>query len=142
MNLTGDLGSGGTPYADWIAGYPELVGGETDPEANPLGDGVSNLLKLILGLNPTLRLEDDPNKANIPTLTTFNGNPALRYTVNPVNLGAGDNAIQHAGESSHDLSDWSGTAAVNVGGDTWVIEIPSVGTDQRYARLVGTVIEN
>ena len=139
LQLSGVLvGEGSDPYSDWIVDFPSLTGVDAFPDANPSGDGVTNLLKLVLGLDPTRRLGDDPNKANFPKLTTFNGNLALEYTINPGNLGVGGTAIQHGGQVSPDLTTWSNAGPQNIGGNIWVIEIQVAGTDARYGRLIAT----
>ena len=142
LNLSGDLIGGDDPYSIWIAQFSDLSGDDALPGAIPLGDGVSNLLKLILGLDPTVRIADDPNKGNFPQLVEFNGNPALRYTVDSDNLGSGELAIQHGGEISIDLDTWVDVAPVNETGNTFVIEIPRTGSDSRFARIIGTIPSN
>ncbi|MGI9241636.1 MAG: hypothetical protein ACR2RV_12615 [Verrucomicrobiales bacterium] len=123
------------PFDTWIAGYPTLSGEDATRSGNPSGDGVSNLLKCVLGLDPTLRLAEDPMRGNYPEQISFDGDPALQYTVEPGNLGTGASAIQHAGELSTDLSNWVDSAPTNVGGDTWVIIISLESVDARYGRL-------
>lgn len=130
--------SGGSAFDTWIAGFPSLSGADAERDGNPSGDGVSNLLKLVLGLDPTLRLGVDPNRGNYPRLRTFNGNPALEYVVDPVNLGSGGGAIQHRGQLSGDLSGWTNAGALNLGGNTWVIEIQTAGAEARYGRLIAS----
>jgi len=123
------------PYDTWIEGFPSLSGADAARGASPSGDGVSNLVKLVLGLDPTLSLAEDPSRGNFPTLISFNGNPALQYTVVPGNLGAGPSAIQHDGQISTDLGSWLDSTATNIGGDVWVIELDQTGVEARYGRL-------
>ena len=40
-------------FTTWISNYPSLTGSNALPGANPAGDGVSNLMKYALGLDPT-----------------------------------------------------------------------------------------
>lgn len=123
-------------YNTWIARFPSITGAAAQPAANPAGDGVSNLIKLVLGLDPTLRLADDPNRGNYPKLREFNGGPALEYVIAPENLGSGPEAILHGGEvSTTDLKSWADVGALNIGGNTWVIEIQAVGADARFGRM-------
>jgi len=42
------------PFELWIAGYPSLSGSNRTVTANPAGDGLTNLQKYILGLDPTV----------------------------------------------------------------------------------------
>ena len=134
LNLGGDPVPGA--YAQWIAGFPSLVGAEAEAEGNPSGDGISNLLKLVLGLDPTKGVAEDPRRANYPRLREFNGMPALEYVVEPANLGDGAGAIRHGGEvSTTGLVRWTDVGSLNIGGNTWVIEIQSVGSEARFGRL-------
>lgn len=43
-----------TSFDDFIAGYPELSGAETLPEADSDGDGIANVIEQWLGLDPTV----------------------------------------------------------------------------------------
>ncbi len=113
-----------SPYDNWIALFPALTGADALRTANPSGDGIPNILKLVFGLNPTIPVWQDPSEGNAPVLTTHNGNPAIRYTVVPANLGTGPDAITHSGETSGELSDWMAAAPVNTVGNTWVLELP------------------
>ncbi len=122
------------PYDAWIALYPSLTGPDALPGANPAGDGIPNILKLVFGLDPTISVSTDPNRANAPAMTTLNGNPAIQYTVAPANLGSGSDAIQHAGETSSDLQSWSSAVPVNTVGDTWVL-----GLDAQNGRIFGRI---
>jgi len=134
LNISGGLG-GGDPFDAWVAGFPSLTGEDATRDANPAGDGIPNLMKLVLGLDPTIPLSIDPNRANFPRLTTVGNNPAIEYTVNEANLGKGGGKIQHGGEVSNDLKDWNNVGAINTGGNVWVVEIQSVGAEQRYGRI-------
>jgi hypothetical protein len=123
------------PFDIWIAGFTGLAGVDASPAGNPSGDGVSNLLKLVLGLDPTSRLAEDPMRVNFPVLIDVGGAPALRYRIVPGNLGSGPNAIQHGGEISTELKNWIDTAPVNTVGDTWIIELDREGVDALFGRL-------
>ncbi len=70
------------------------------PMGNPANDGLSNLLKYALNLDP-----NTPNAAGAPTLSVINGALALTYTVVK---GATD--ITYTAEVSTDLSQWNSGA--------------------------------
>jgi hypothetical protein len=42
-----------SPYETWIANYPSLVGGDTEPGADPDNDGLTNLEELAFNTDPT-----------------------------------------------------------------------------------------
>lgn len=44
-------------YFAWIAGHASIAPADQGPLANPSGDGIANVLKFVLGLDPTVRHE-------------------------------------------------------------------------------------
>ena len=140
LELSGtEIGGGAAPFETWIARFPSLSGDDAQPDGNPSGDGVSNLLKLVLGLDPTMQLAADPNRVRFPELiTAASGNQALRYTVSPANLGSGAQAITHGGQLSSDLTTWVSTPAINIGGNTWQVELPEA-SEAEYIRIIATI---
>ena len=95
-------GAGSTPYDTWLehtfpSGTPA---GEMNPNADPDGDGIVNLLEYALGGDPL-----EPSSARLPQgATTQVGGPdrlALDFT--PARLAG----LRYFIEASSDLSDWS-----------------------------------
>ncbi|MFT4549558.1 MAG: hypothetical protein ACI9MB_003532 [Verrucomicrobiales bacterium] len=142
LELSGTgIGGGPSAYDIWIANYPSITGDIAAADASASGDGIANLTKLVLGLDPTLPLAEDPNRDNYPKLVTFNGNPALQYVVDPDNLGTGDQTILHQGQVSNDLKAWVASGLLNIGDNTWVAEIQITGTEAGYLRIKVTIPE-
>lgn len=85
-------------YLDWIVGF-DLPEGESDREANPSGDGISNALKYALDLDPR---ENSRQDLPVPELVTVDGRDYLSLSIS-----RNENAL--AGllvETSDDLKTW------------------------------------
>jgi hypothetical protein len=61
--------SPGDAYDQWAMSFPALDPAAAGPDNNPGKDGLSNLLKFCLGLNPTLPVFNDPNRDRAPVAT-------------------------------------------------------------------------
>ena len=127
-----------TPYENWItASFPGVI----DPaiighDANPSGDGLSNILKFAFGLNPKI---SDTKDLTITDATTFTkGQPVGHLSENPSNFSARfvrlkehlANGVTYTIEFSSDLSVWeissaSPTVISDDGGDYEVVEVDS-----------------
>lgn len=103
---------GGAPagFAGWIDGF-DLAEGEDGPQDDPAGDGVPNLLKYALGLNPT---EPSRDALPQPVVSDLEGSQYLSMTVerNPDATG-----VTWVFEVSTDLVTWSSNEA-----DVMVVE--------------------
>ncbi len=91
----------GDPFAAWIDGF-DLPGELASPEATPAGDGVPNLIKYALGI--------DPRSAGfhaLPAAETGGGNgEPSRATLTAV-VRTGDPDLEVAAEASVDLENWN-----------------------------------
>lgn len=55
-------------YSTWIAQYPSLTGSDALPAAQPLKDGIPNLVKYVLyGVDPTVPLVSATSRDPLPT---------------------------------------------------------------------------
>ncbi len=109
----------------------------TQPGANPAGDGLSNILKFALGLDP--RVPAGPDAPRIFKDET--GQAHFRYTRNPLADG-----VELAVEASDDLAEWSSHDAVPITeyhDDREQVFLPlpvDEGDDRLFLRLRATLV--
>jgi len=126
-DVTGKNFAMANAFGNWATTYG-LSGADASPTANPSGDGISNLVKYALGLDPTVGAAA-PGTLSGGTLTFTKGTMAKS-----------DSNLVYSIEESTDLSTWSaptGTSpsgTVVDGADTIVYTFPSAPT-QIFARL-------
>ncbi|MCC5839460.1 MAG: BNR-4 repeat-containing protein [Opitutales bacterium] len=65
-----------TTYTTWILGFEGLHAPARAPSANPSRDGLPNLLKYALGIDPR---EPAPPSGKLPFVTSHNGSPVFHY---------------------------------------------------------------
>ncbi len=125
---TGKLVVGTTPlnsYSTWMStNYPGITGADAAVTANPSHDGISNLVKYALDLNPTVSTQP---------AGTHTGS-SLSFTKGT--MAKGDSAITYSIEESTDLVTWGAPtlgSATN-GADTISYTFPS-GQTKVFARL-------
>ena len=108
-------------YNNWISAYPGLS--DSTPTGNPSHDGISNLVKYALDLNPTISAQP---------AGTHSGN-SLSFTKGT--MAKADSNIAYSIEESTDLITW-GTPTLGsvVYGDTITYTYPS-GAAKVFARL-------
>ncbi len=108
-------------YTAWVAGYPGLS--DSTPTGNPSGDGITNLVKYALDLNPTVSTQP---------AGTHSGS-SLSFTKGT--MAKGDSNIAYAIEESTDLVTWGSPTLGSVSyGDTITYTYPS-GQAKVFARL-------
>jgi len=125
-NISLDVPITQNSLATWIAGFPGLS--DTTPSGNPSHDGLSNLVKYALGLDPT--------KSAQPPGTLLGG--SLSFTKG--SMAKGDSNISYTIQESTDLVTWttptgiapSGT--VNNGANSISYTYPT-GPTKVFARL-------
>jgi hypothetical protein len=88
--------------AAWIAGFPELSAAERQPLANPAGDGLSNLLKFALDLDPTVAAAG-AERSVVNLVETESG----RVIELRVPEGLNRPELHYILETSEDLETWS-----------------------------------
>ena len=98
-------------FSGWAAQW-SLTGLQAGPTANPAGDGIVNLVKFALGLNPTVNVS-----TGLPTLAQENGQYVFRFT-RPLLL----SGITYTVETSTDLVNWTDTLATSVESSTTTTE--------------------
>ena len=107
-------------FSGWAAQW-DLTGLQAGPGANPAGDGIVNLLKFALGLNPTVNVSTD-----LPALNQENGQYVFRFT-RPLHLGG----ITYTVQSSTDLVKWTAFATTvessTTTTETLVAMLPATG---------------
>ena len=107
------------------------------PTANPAHDGMSNLLKYALGLDPTL----PDAQSGAPVISTANGSLTLTFVRPP-----GLTGITYVPEVSGDLATWSSGPAATQTVSTTLLDaqheqvvvrdlVPISGTTKRFIRL-------
>jgi len=114
----------GAGYDSWLAAYPAITGSNALSSANPTKDGLSNLVKYALGLNPS-------SSSQSPGTRTGN---KLSFTKGA--RAKTDSYIAYAIEESTDLVTWGAPTlgSVEDGTDAITYTYPS-GQSKVFARL-------
>ena len=88
-----------TPYQDWGDTH-ELIGPDRDPTASPAMDGVPNIVKYGLGLDPTVQSNSSPSVS----ILDISGSDyfAIQFT-----RPSGQSDLTTVGQISSDLNSWS-----------------------------------
>jgi hypothetical protein len=110
-------------YDSWIVGEVTDID-DLGRDANPSGDGISNLMKFALGLRPVLNLSSDPAAANFPQLSIVSQFLELRYRVSEDVATPGLGVPEHNGESSRDGINWSHVESQSLGDRWFVVRVP------------------
>lgn len=145
---TGELtvapSGGGTPFEQWLNGFPSLTGADRDPSADPEGDGSPNLIEFVTGGDPTLSDTDKaPQGQIVGDIYVFSFNRPDEIASSGVNV------IIEVGTT---LTNWpdvfevgttTGTSSPGVTiipngaePDTVLLGLPLTGNSVRFARLV------
>jgi uncharacterized protein YfiM (DUF2279 family) len=129
-----------TGYQDWLLanGLPMDASGEGSATATPASDGLSNLVKYALGLNPN----ESGNGARLNS-GTLNVSGADYFTFSYTRPAPAPTDITYAVEASGDLMSWSGegivqvSSTVNAGLETLTFRdsVPTTGAAKRLLRL-------
>ena len=133
-NITGTIMS---PFNLWISPYG-LTGNNALSTASPAGDGISNLMKYALGLNP--------NKVcATPTNGTTAGLPLEAITGSTLSLtyqkDTSKTDITYRVEAGSDLSSWSNSGvteqimSTNGTIQTIVASVSTIGNPKQFIRL-------
>jgi hypothetical protein len=113
------------PFAAWVAGYP-LAGTAATREADPDGDGFSNLAEMHLGFSPV-----DPSSRLKLSIAGVQGGTA-RLVANRL---VTDGVFQLHWSTALNGT-WEGSQTIPVGADAWDVELPmSVSGSRRFFRL-------
>jgi len=114
-----------TSYTSWIANYPSLTGANALSTANPSHDGLTNLMKYALGLDPTVA-HGAPGSLNGSTLSFTKGTMA-----------SGDSNVSYTIQESTDMVTWAtatrGIVSNNSGSITYTF--PSSRPSNLFVRL-------
>ena len=89
------------------------------PNANPSGDGILNLVKYALGLDPAVA-----SLAGLPVVTRNGSRLQMAFARN---VGATDIILQV--QASNDLATWSALATLSAGATTWTTAQGATVTD-------------
>ena len=103
----------GNTYTAWIAGYPGLS--DTTPTGNPSNDGITNLVKYALGLDPTVSTQP-PGTLSGGVLTFTKGTMAKV-----------DSNIAYSIEESTDMVTWTAPTGTSPSGTVGDAEQPADG---------------
>lgn len=126
---------GATTFETWVAAN-NLMGENALETANPAGDGVSNLVKYALGLDPHL-------PALAPTDGTHAGLPSMERSGDSVKFtfikDTGKTDVNYTVESSGDLATWqpvtTGVVETPLTGTLVRVEVAIPVTGRRFCRL-------
>ncbi len=128
-------------YDIWANQYLGLDSAMAAGNANPSGDGMSNLMKFALGLNPNLPVSQDPAGNQAPQLTRSADGRQLRLRFRSERFHSSSlflcDSVRLTAEVSSDLKTWTRTTAVtNEGNGWWTVNLPvSPLNPRRYMRL-------
>lgn len=140
----------GDAYDIWSLSHAGMDAGQSGPDDNPSGDGMNNLLKFCLGLNPALTLDSDPAASRAPSWNPSPDGSALHYTFWSDRFNTGwqmpfpangsqalANTARLVAERSSDLVNWTPvTDAESLGDNRWRVTLPMNGTQsKRFVRL-------
>ncbi|MDB6134931.1 MAG: peptidase and in kexin sedolisin [Verrucomicrobiales bacterium] len=140
----------GDAYDAWSMNRAGLDALQSGPDRNPSGDGMSNLLKFCLGLDPARSLTSDPAASRAPAFSMAQDGSALQYTFWSDRFNTGfqipfpangspvfANTARLVAERSSDLENWTRvTDAESLGGNRWRVTLPLNGTQpKRFVRL-------
>jgi len=111
-------------YSNWMStNYPSITGTDALPTANPSHDGISNLVKYALDLNPTVSAQ--PAGTHTGSSLTFTKGTMAKA----------DSNLTYSIEESTDLATWGAPTLGSVSyGDTITYTYPS-GQSKVFARL-------
>ena len=105
-------------------------------DANPSGDGVSNLLKFLLGLDPELPLAQDPARGNFPQIVPGDEFLELRYRLNDFILNSAAGGLpDHFGEVSTDAVSWARVDPEAIGDGWFAVRVPVGDGETKLLRL-------
>ena len=112
-------------FNTWATSH-SLSGAKALPTANPSGDGVQNMVKFVLGADPTTGVAQDMptaviSGANYVYSFPFNSNSTAEYTT----------AVQY----STDLVTWTTASGGSLSGSTYTYTIPRGGASKFFTRL-------
>jgi T5SS/PEP-CTERM-associated repeat protein/autotransporter-associated beta strand protein len=109
-------------FGEWVAGY-DLTGEDATPEANPAGDGFTNLAKFAFGVNPNLSV---PSLADV---SQSGESLVLRWNR------SNDSEIFYQIDKSTNLVDWSRLQ----GASPSLMAVPDVTPPNGYERFEWSV---
>ncbi|MCD8483608.1 MAG: hypothetical protein LR015_13705 [Verrucomicrobia bacterium] len=111
-------------YPDWIEQYYPPESTLAAPDANPSGDGLKNLVKFIMGLDPRVAAQEP-----LPSLTVQDNLLTFRFPFNPLAIG-----VNLALEFSHDLSNWSPASFQHSrSGNSKELQVPIQGQSAQFS---------
>jgi hypothetical protein len=146
---------GPTPgtLAAWIAGFPELSAAERQPMANPAGDGLSNLLKFALDLDPTVAAAG-AERSVVNLVETESGRtielhvpeglnrPELHYILETSeDLEAWSPLAEAVGHTTFSAAPGAPVAAVIREGDVVTVSLTGEAPTRGFYRLTITLLE-
>ncbi|MDP0492684.1 MAG: PHB depolymerase family esterase [Verrucomicrobiota bacterium JB023] len=118
-------------YQAWLLLHPALT--ETQPDADPDGDGLSNLLEWLMGFDPT---SPDLANSSYPTHSFEEGTFQFTFPVASAFLDEANSQFEFYGETNTNLvSPWSRVDPVQTESGLWQISVPTTGEAKKFLRL-------
>ena len=132
----------GDAYDQWALSFASLPLTDAGPEANPSGDGLPNLLKFALGLDPTLPLSSDPSRDHAPDITPdpVGGGLILHFWSDKfrthIDWPGPCGSVRIIAQQSTGLSTWTDAPeATPAEENRWQIQLPRIQAATRFLRL-------
>ena len=132
----------GDAYDQWAMSFASLPLTDASPMANPSGDGLPNLLKFALGLDPTLPLSADPARDHAPHVTPdpVSGGLVFRFWSDKFRTHTDwpgpCSTVWMIAQQSIDLVTWTDAPeATSTEANRWEIQLPRVQAASRFLRL-------
>ena len=129
-------GSIRAPFDAWLLGYPTLTASSAAKTADPDGDGLSNLLELLLGTDPTVpSFAYAADSGKTPAFSVSNGTIAFSggYSLENLYGVGGGTALSGVVQSSTDGTTWTNVAGT-IGTEKVSVSSP-MATSPKFFRL-------
>lgn len=84
-------------FAQWLEDWPSLTGADRKHDGDKDGDGFTNVIEMLCGLNPIINSWPggaDPNSGNVPTMeltSTTGSDIRILFTIDPTYIGVSHN---------------------------------------------------
>ena len=126
------------PFELWINSFASLSIPDRAASANPAGDGLSNMQKFVLGMNPTINYSASPGWGGLSTTTDSAGNIILTFTAYAAS-GTGYTGLTryYTVQTTTDLTSWQPLSGyANIPGMNQIVTVTQpISEPKRFWRL-------